>query len=167
MIHTKDIKRQDTKYDRMIPFYIAIVFVLFISADIVFAYIAIKTNPGVTVQNAYDIGLKYNVLIKEAEEQEKSGIKSVLDWKIQGGQLNLDFTLLDKDGNPLSGYKVSGHLVRPVQSGIDESCSFKEKKPGIYQAEQVLPIKGIWKVLIKAEGKSGKTFSHTQDIIIK
>jgi nitrogen fixation protein FixH len=167
MARTEDIKRQDTKYDRLIPFYIAIVFVLFVSADIVFAYIAIKTHPGVTVQNAYDVGLKYNTLIKEAEEQEKSGIKSSLDWKIQGGQLNFDFILLDKNGTPLSGYKVSGRLVRPVQSGMDESSFFKEKKPGIYQAEQALPIKGIWKVLIKAEGKSGKIFSHTQDIVIK
>lgn len=161
------LERKDTKYDRLIPFYIVLVFVVFVSADIVFAYIAIKTHPGVTVQNAYEVGLKYNTLIEEAEEQEKSGMKSALDWEVKDNDLNISFHLLDKDQKPVSGYQVSGRLMRPVQSGMDQNLSFIEKAPGIYNADQSLLVKGIWKVLIKAENKSGKIFSHTQDIVIK
>ena len=61
---------ESKKYGKRVLIILISFFAVFASVDAFFIYKALKTQPGVVTENAYERGLNYNDLLKEARERE-------------------------------------------------------------------------------------------------
>jgi len=137
--------------DRWIPWAIVAFFVVLVSTLVPMCVIAIRTNPGVVTNNAYEKGLAYNKLIQDGEQQ------AALNWRgdltvteLPGGKIHADFLLTGADGKPLENAEVKLWLVRPAQAGNDRNASMTLVSGGHYGADIALPERGLWEARVSA-----------------
>lgn len=152
------------KYGKKVLLSFILFFLTFIIVDAIFAYISIKTNPGVAVEQAYEKGLNYNQTLEEAEEQSKLGWNVELQYLAQKSQISLNLT--DKNNKPITGAKISFNLSRPLQAGFESSLQANQAGAGLYLAEAKFPMKGNWQVDAIVE-VSGKKFYKSEKIIVE
>ena len=147
--------------DKYIPYYFVLFFVLLAILLFWFAHLAISTNPGVTTENAYVDGIKYNETIAKAEEQEKLGWKG--DINLEGQ--NLSFKFADKDNNPITNAIVKAYVSDPQKEGNDKTLSLTPLEKGVYQA-QITNMIGARDIHINAEYQ-GKNFQKSKRFVIR
>lgn len=134
-------------FDRWIPFYFVLFFVVIAAVDGIFIYLAVSTQTGVVTDRAYENGLAFNEMLARAAKQDRLGIQQHATFK--DGILVWD--LNNRDGSPLTGARVTAHLFRPVASGHDFTVDVPALTPGRYQTRLALPMHGEWAVRLKAE----------------
>ncbi len=153
------------KSDRFIPMYFVMFFCFLFVVDGTMVYLAVSSHRGVVNENAYEAGLKYNQVLKEAEAQEKSGWSSNIALQKDG---KISVALSDAEGTVLTAVDVTGRVVRPTQDGYDFDLVFKSQKSdtGIYIAEADFPLSGSWEILIRAE-KDGTVYKKSKKIFMR
>jgi len=153
------------KSDRFIPMYFVLFFCFLFVVDGTMVYLAVSSHRGVVNENAYETGLKYNDVLKEAEAQKKSGWTSKIAMQKDGG---ISVSLADADGVALTGVDVTGRVVRPTQDGYDFDLMFEKQKSetGVYTAKADFPLSGSWEVLIRAE-KDGTVYKKSKKIFMR
>ena len=135
------------KSDRLIPWYFVLFFAVITLVDGIFVTMAIRTQTGSVIENAYERGLAYNTTIDAVAEQKKRGWQGRIE--LADGR-NIVFHLADRDGKALSGASVQAHITRPVQAGYDFDVTLTTATPGIYSAAANFPLPGLWNVNIEA-----------------
>ncbi len=144
--------------------FVALCFVLFfgviVVVNMVFLYMAIKTQPGVVAKNTYEKGLAYDELIDKAKSQPK--IKQ--DVSYSNGVLR--WSLVDEDGTPLVNAAVNVKIIRPVQNGYDFDIKLEHSGGGIYEVELSLPLKGLWEARLSSKWNN-KQYQTTYQFIAK
>ncbi|MCC7166164.1 MAG: FixH family protein [Rhodospirillales bacterium] len=114
-------------------------------------WFATTTFTGLETERAYEKGLAYNQAIDEARAEAVLGWKvdADLEPKADGGVRALA-RFADRDGKAIEGLEVEGRLIRPTQSGHDQSFTLAAAGPGLYEASLVPGLAGLWEFQILA-----------------
>lgn len=127
-------------------------FVLVIGVDAGFLVMAYRSHPGQVAARPYEAGLIYNAELERLRAQEALGWRAGAEARPGG----LEVLLQDRDGQPLTGLKVSATLQRPATEQGRTELTLKEKAPGVYAAGHGLS--GAWDARIEAAGAAGEQF---------
>lgn len=94
------------------------------------AWYAITTHSGNVANEPYRSGLKYNQRIAADEAQVRLG------WSEQVSieDRSLTVRMADREGHPVTGLRIAGHLGRPASAEEESALSLAENEPGIYRA---------------------------------
>ncbi len=144
---------------RSVLWWVISFFVIIFLANIAFVYFALSSWTGLSTENAYEKGVRYNETIARAEAQRKLGWQSTVDFDGD----NLVVKLVGKDGNFISGRIVQVEIIRPVHEGLDQKLKLREAGQGIYQAPLKIPQSGRWWVDISV----GKQYRMRHELQVK
>lgn len=117
-------------------------------ADSYMIYKAVTTFGGLETTDAYRKGLAYNDRIAIADAQAKRGWSDKVGYSVQSGQLQI--SLLDRDGDGVSGLAVAAKVGRPATNRYDHTIAFSQSGPGIYEAHATGLEPGWWTIDIVA-----------------
>ncbi|MEM7070201.1 MAG: FixH family protein [Pseudomonadota bacterium] len=148
--------------DRLIPWYFVMAFAVVMAVNGFFVFLAIKTNSGLVTSNAYQKGLHYNHIIKQAEQQERLGWQSQINYQ----DSTLRFILQDDQGQALSGAVVEAYISRPVQAGYESQLILNEQDKGIYTKTMDFALPGQWEITVNALWKK-QFYQKTSRLIIR
>ena len=132
-----------------------IAFGTIISVNIFMAYSAVKTFPGVEVENSY--------IASQTFDQRKFD-QIDLGWVTHASYENgrLEFSIRDQDGNDIHAGEVDAVIGRPTTDRNDESVDFVIRQ-GVYTASIPLDA-GMWMLKINAVSHQGDPFTQRFDI---
>lgn len=108
--------------------------------------------PGVVDNNLQKKESQYNAYLEQVERQQARG------WSIRKGWLGpvhagqpavFQVAVQDRDGALLQGAQISGSFLRPADTRMDRPLTLTETRPGVYQAELVLPAPGAWNLVLQ------------------
>ncbi len=134
-----------------------------IAVNIVLAYAATSTFPGLVVENSYVASQHYDDLLERARAQDKEHWQPQLT--AEGAKLR--FVLQDAQGRPLPALSVSAHVGRPSTTQEDRFIDFAAAdSSSAYQALETLPP-GLWEVDLEAKRDNHIVFRQTQEIFVK
>ena len=132
--------------DRIIPWYFVMGFMVVLAVNVYFVRTAIRTNPGVVTEHAYEKGLAYNDTIAAVRAQRALGWQG--DVTYADGTLR--FTLRARDGAPLTHARVTAYIDRPLQPGMAQEVTLEETGNGVYATPLALPKRGQWDITVNA-----------------
>ncbi|NBZ87245.1 FixH family protein [Stagnihabitans tardus] len=127
-------------------------FGVIIAVNVVMAWQAIATFPGLEVKSSY------------AESQNFDKVRAAqvaLGWKVSPGydrakdQLRLSF--LDRAGEPVVLKDISVLVGRPTETKEDRNPVMRMAEDGAYVADEKLPL-GKWMIQIKAHAQDGTLY---------
>ncbi|MBT7955416.1 MAG: FixH family protein [Rhodospirillaceae bacterium] len=145
---------------RSVLWWVISFFVVIFIANFAFVYFALSSWPGLSTENAYEKGVRYNETIAKAEAQSRLGWQSSVALSDNG---ELVITLTDKEDQMLSGRVVKVDLVRPIQEGVDQQVTLAEARAGIYRAPVKFTHLGRWWIDVSV----GEQYSMRHELQVK
>ena len=150
--------------------FVLIGMVLFgISGSMVLLSITFKNKPNLVDKDYYEEGRKFESTIFQQMQA-----RNALGWDMRlqipstiigetityllGSSGTYHFSVLDKNGNPLTGAQAMLFAYRPSDSKVDLKVKMTEVAAGKYQAYLDLPLQGAW--MVTAQAKLGKDVSE-------
>lgn len=127
-------------------------FALVIGVDTGFLVLAYRSHPGQVAPRPYEAGLIYNAELERLRAQEALGWRAGAEARAKG----LEVLMQSRDGQPLTGLRVSATLERPATEQGRTELVLQERAPGVYAADRAL--QGTWDARIVAAGGSGGRF---------
>jgi nitrogen fixation protein FixH len=129
-------------------------------------FFAQSTFSGLDTDQAYQQGVQYNAILKEAAASAALGWTARTSVTPAGAARHIAVTLTDRRGRPVRGLAVTAHLVRPVSTAFDQRLVLRPEGDGIYGADVSLPALGRWELRLAAE--TGATdWQAVQRIFVK
>jgi nitrogen fixation protein FixH len=129
-------------------------------------FFAQSTFSGLDTDQAYQQGVQYNAILKEAAASAALGWTARTSVTPAGAARHIAVTLTDRRGRPVRGLAVTAHLVRPVSTAFDQRLVLRPEGDGIYGADVSLPALGHWELRLAAE--TGATdWQAVQRIFVK
>lgn len=141
---------QDSKKGSRNPWVIALVsgVVLVVLVNVAFITTAVLTNPGLVENDYYEKGRDHERhFLSRQETMNRLGWQmgiAPVDKPVIGQPIRLTFNVVDPAGIPVRGESVMLHAYRPSDASADFSLPMQEVTAGVYSAEAVFPLKGIW-----------------------
>lgn len=130
-------------------------FGVIISVNLLLAYSAVKTFPGLEVKNSYVASQEFDV---------RRSAQQSLGWSVyasaQGDQVMLEIT--DAEGNPVEVAKLSAILGRATHVKDDQNPDFQFNGAAYVAPANLGP--GNWNIRMVARAKNGVEF--TQRVIL-
>lgn len=126
-------------------------FGIIIAVDVTFLMAAYRSYPGQVSVTPYEDGLAYNKHMAQQRAQEALGWRAA----VAANPNAVIVQVVDRQGAPVEGLKVSGLLSRPATEVGRLSLSFVETSPGRYAA-RVRPSAGAWDLAVTAKGKGAE-----------
>jgi len=159
---------QESNKKSKIPYLFFIFFAVILTVDGIYIYLAKKTWRGLATEDGYKKGLKYNETLDLVKKQNELGWSSKIKFEslnpING---NLNFTLFDKNKNPIRNASVIAKISRPVQEGYDFEVPLNhDSKSNSYCAQINFPLKGQWRIEIKSR-LDDKFYQDVRRLVIK
>jgi nitrogen fixation protein FixH len=140
-------RRHDDAGGRWIPLCFVAGLGLLVAVQACFAYLAISTDPGVAVPNAYERGLAHNAVLHEAAKEAALGWRVTLENRSGTGHSGtLVVVAADGGTRRLDDLAVTGLVQRPLQGGLDARLAFHNAGNGVYLATYDLPLPGLWQI---------------------
>lgn len=134
-------------------------FAIIIAVNVLMAYKAISTFPGLEVANSYVASQTFD---KERKAQEALGWTLRPDYAPQTG-LQLAFT--DAAGQPVAVRDLSVLVGRSTEASDDSTPQFV-REAGVYTAPvQLAP--GKWMLHVTARAEDGTLFQQRLDLFVK
>lgn len=127
-------------------------FALVVGVDAGFLMMAYRTHPGQVAPRPYEAGLIYNAELQRQRAQDTLGWRAGAEARAGG----LRVLMQDRDGQPLTGLKVSATLQRPATEQGRAEVVLAEETPGQYGVDRVLS--GAWDARIEAVDGAGRSF---------
>jgi nitrogen fixation protein FixH len=132
------------------PFIYVGAFGVVLAVNLVFMFSAVHTFTGLSTEQAYEKGLRYNEEIAAAKRQQTLGwtvttevrAKEPGETAFHGADIIVTFQ--DKDGKPVTGLSGNAEFVRPTSEGHDSSAALSEQGQGRYLVSAALPLGGQW-----------------------
>ena len=115
------------------------------------ADVADSRFPGVVSHDYQEKEALYNAYLVEVEEQKVRGWKVNKGWAAKprlGVATDLIAQVLDRDGVPVEGAKVSGSFLRTSNSREDFSFDLVDVGSGEYRAPITMPKHGLWQMVL-------------------
>ncbi|WP_353230640.1 FixH family protein [Novosphingobium sp.] len=119
-------------------------FGLVIGVNVMMARLALSTFSGEVVENSYVASQRFNGWLDAAKADRVLGWTATMAT-MPGG---LTVTLHDRQGQALSGAKVTGVASHPLGSAVQQDLQWRETGAGTYTAP--LPA-GRWQIHLQAE----------------
>lgn len=121
-----------------------------LSANAVMIWLAVATNPGLVNQDYYERGRAYERTIHQRRARSAGWELSVNApaRTVAGRAATYRFVGVDKAGLPLATDAVTLHAYRPADAGADFTLAMEREAAGVYRADVVFPLKGVWDVLV-------------------
>ncbi|MGA7802361.1 MAG: FixH family protein [Gammaproteobacteria bacterium] len=119
--------------------------------------------PGTVARNFQENQEGYNAYLAQYRRQHAQGWHVHKGWlgaPVAGKPAKFQVTVTDRSGQPLAGAKVDAVFLRPSNSSDDRPVHLVESAPGIYRADVVLPVPGMWGLLLQV--KHGKALHEEQ-----
>jgi nitrogen fixation protein FixH len=136
-------------------------FCTIIGVNLVMAFAATGTFPGLVVQNSYVASQNYDELLAKAREQDAAG------WSYE---LSLDRGVIrariSRQGAPLNDLSVVAHVGRPSTTREDRLFDLALAPDRSYVASEPLPP-GLWEIDLEAGRGSEILFRRTQEVFVK
>ncbi len=130
-----------------------------LGVNILMAFFAVKSNPGLVSKDYYERGKSFANRTKiEFTQQNKLGWKMKLTTpeKISTGEPALfRLTIKGKDEAPVIAQSATLFSYRPSNSSKDFSVPMVHDGDGVYSARISFPLKGTWDII--AEIQKGET----------
>jgi nitrogen fixation protein FixH len=136
-------------------------FSVIIGVNIVMAFAATSTFPGLVVGNSYVSSQHYNELLDAARAQDAAGWRHQL--AIDKGILR--FRLATASGTAATDLSVIAHVGRPSTTRADHDLTLVQSG-GVYLAGEALPP-GYWEIDIEARRGNELVFLRTQEVFVK
>lgn len=133
---------------RQFLYWIVGFFLVFITVDAIFLYVASQTHTGVVTKNAYKKGLDYNQTVADADFQASLGWQTSISYSNDSG---IDFRVSDKDSAAVTGLTVTASYSRPTSDEFDMIVSLEETSPGRYHNKTNLPEDGLWDIKFETQ----------------
>ncbi|WP_395020767.1 FixH family protein [Dongia sp.] len=116
----------------------------------VMIFFAQSTFSGLDTTKAYQEGIEYNAILKEAAASAALGWTAKTTVTPALGGRHLAVTITDKAGQPVEGLMLEAHLVRPVSTALDQRLTLRSEGAGIYGTDVILPANGSWELRLSA-----------------
>jgi len=135
-------------------------FAIIIAVNVLMAYKAISTFPGLEVENSYVASQDFEV---EKAAQQALGWTLAHGYDLSSKQLRLSFT--DRDGNPVMVKSLDVLVGRTTEARDDSRPPFV-KEGGSYVA--TLPLtEGKWMMHVEAHAADGTLFRQRIDLMVR
>lgn len=129
---------------------------------------ALSSWSGLSTENAYLKGLKYNDTIAAAREQNALGWTSqVLLTSNAEGKATIVLRFADATGRALSGLDVSARMMRPASSRFDQVPVLVPAHDGSYAGEVTPPLTGQWVVEVSAADRQGTRYTMAHRLVVR
>ncbi len=128
-----------------------VLLVVVLAVNIGMIVTAFKTSPGLVKDDYYEQGRDYErTVLQLMEARQRLGWNVNMDPGVTvSGQLaQLNVTVADREGAPVTGLGGALQLYRPSDRDQDLSVPVAEVEPGLYRASYTLPLKGVWDLLL-------------------
>lgn len=133
-------------------------FAVIIGVNLVMAWKAIGTFPGLEVKNSYVASQVF-----DAERAAQAALGWTLTTEYTGRELVLTFR--DRAGMPAEVERVSALVGRPTMAGDDMRPEFRYEGGQFVATEELAP--GKWMALIEAYAPDGTKFHQRIDLFVK
>jgi len=156
---TEDKKKSPK--DKYILFAFLGFFGVIFMVDGFFIHKALTTQTGVVSERAYEKGLEYNEILKEAKTQPTLNDKITFENNILRWDLN---------NQTIKNATVTAKIIRPIKEGHDFHVDLTSLDGNIYEVTLNLPFKGLWeaKLVSKWDNKGQwQTYKTTHQFIVK
>lgn len=138
----------------------------------VMAFLALDSWSGLSTDDPYQRGLRYNATLEAMEQRDLLGWQESFSFApaasgsdAQGetvGRITLE--MRDRDGNLLEGLLVAGQIWRPTNEGFDRPLKLEAVAAGRYVTNVTFPLKGNWLVRLSARrDPNRKDIAHEDD----
>jgi len=134
------------------------------SVNGLFVYFALSSWPGLSTDQPYEKGIKYNRTLAKAEEQIDTGWVSRASLSIQGGVI---IVMTDRSGGVVSDLDVNGIIKRPARAGLDQKFSLLETVPGQYESQVSPVLPGRWRLEVRAIQNSKQVYFKVHDLMVR
>ncbi|MEZ5925840.1 MAG: FixH family protein [Hyphomicrobiaceae bacterium] len=132
-------------------------FAIMLIANSIFVYFAITTFGGIDTEDAYRKGLAYNATLAEAESQSGLGWRTALSYDETGRAIQV--RIADSQDAPVVGLRLSGRLLHPASSRLDQAIDrFEERAGGLYVLPAEPSSRGAWIVELVAQSSTSAPF---------
>lgn len=140
-------------------------FAIVFTMNAIMVYLANSSWNGLSTENAYEKGLKYNDVLKQKEQQQALGWNTKAAW--EDGSQKLTLYLQDKNGTAVESADVEVVFFRPTTQGFDQTVQAQAFDSGWYQAVPQMPLlKGQWQARgTITQGENILEFRH--DFMVK
>ena len=138
--------------------------------NIVMISLAITTNPGLVSEDYYERGRDY-----EKTVTTKIAARHALAWSIStdfpadpvmNNNEKYRFTVVDKQGIPVSNGQVTASIYRPSDVNADFQVEMNEIVPGVYSGDINFPLKGLWEITVSLKrGDDVYDFSRRVNVV--
>lgn len=135
-------------------------FSIIIGVNLVLAYQAVATFPGLEVQNSYIASQTFDV---EKAEQQGLGWQVTPDYDAAAGMLHLAFR--DSDGLAVMLKDINVLVGRPTDVSADMTPEFL-RDAGIYSANATL-APGKWMLHVEATAPDGTRFRQRLNLFVR
>lgn len=143
---------------RQVFAFTASAFGIIIAVNVVMAYKAISTFPGLEVQNGYIASQTF-----DAERKAQEALGWTLSHSYRSGALELDFR--DAAGSPAVVTHLDVLVGRTTESKDDTRPEF-HREGGVFVADVTLP-KGKWMLKVEAQAADGTLFRQRLDLSVR
>lgn len=141
-------------------FFTVSAFAVIIAVNVLMAWKAVSTFPGLEVKNSYVASQRFDA-DRSAQQALDWGL--VPEYDAAAKQLRLIFT--DKDGLPVAVKALTVLVGRPTSAGEDSQPDFV-REAGAYLAHADL-APGKWMMHVEAEAVDGTMFRQRLDLFVK
>lgn len=141
-------------------FFTVSAFAVIIAVNVLMAWKAISTFPGLEVKNSYVASQTFDA---ERAAQEDLGWTLAPDYDGVAKELRLIFT--DKAGRPVEVKDLAVLVGRATEAAEDQTPSFA-REAGVYVAKADL-APGKWMMQVEAHAADGTLFRQRIDLLVK
>ncbi len=136
-------------------------FAVVLAVNVIFITCALSTWSGLSVEQPYDRGIRYNQVLKIDRAE------LALGWSVHGsynGQ-RIGATITDHTGAPVDGATVTARLERPTNEGVDQELTLTPISDGHYEGFAAVPLAGQWDLRIAANRGSDHVHWRTRVLV--
>ncbi len=113
----------------------------------------VSVFPGTVAHDFQKKESLYNAYLAQVERQRARGWEVHKGWVgavRAGAPAVFQVVVRDRDGRPVAAAEVGGRFLRPSDSRLDAAFTMRETDaPGVYRAELVLPVPGVWDLVLE------------------
>jgi nitrogen fixation protein FixH len=131
--------------------WVALVLVV-LGVNITMVYLAMRTSPGLVVEDYYERGQDYekNMFSKRAQDPGWHMTIDVPKQLFAGNHIPVNFSIVDKAGVPVQPDSVTFYAYRPSDAERDFSMPMEQQAKGLYSGKPQFVLKGVWDILVSA-----------------
>jgi nitrogen fixation protein FixH len=152
----------------MVLLWILAFFGVVIAVNVTMGTLAIRTLPGIDIDNPYGSGLAYNEEISAARAQDARG------WHVAAhveraanGQGSIALEARDAGGVALTGMVFTVRLARPTDRRADLAVPLVEREKGQYRGVVEDVAAGQWELIIEGDRGSQRLFMSRNRLTLR